>query len=213
VGSNPTFRVAAWPGFNVTGKAIPDTVKPIPVRAAALIVAGTAPVEVRITDCGAAAVFTNTLPKATLVALTLSVGTTAPNSRLKDLGTPLAVAVSVTISAMLTEDAVAVNPALAAPAGTMTADGTVTALLLLARLTARPPLPAAAFRVTVQESAPDPDRATLEQLSELKVAGPGAAPVPLRLTTIVPLLGASLAITSWPVATRIAAGEKFTLRL
>jgi hypothetical protein len=58
---------------------------------------------------------------------------------------------------VLTEDAVAVNPALVAPAGTATVDGTVIALLLLARLTVRPPLPAAAFRVTVQASAVDPN--------------------------------------------------------
>src|ERR1700683_5267412 len=84
---------------------------------------------------------------------------------------------------MLTEDALAVNPALAAPAGTVTEDGTVTALLLLARLTTRPPLPAAALRVTVQVSAADPIRALLLQLNELKFVVLAAAPVPLRLIT------------------------------
>jgi hypothetical protein len=97
VGSNPTFSVAAWPGSNIAGKVIPDTVKPVPVSVAPLIVTGTVPVEVRVTDCGGAAVFSNTLPKATLVALTLSVGTAAPSSRLKVSATPLAVAVSVTV--------------------------------------------------------------------------------------------------------------------
>jgi hypothetical protein len=97
---------------------------------------------------------------------------------------------------MLTADAVAVNPALVAPAGTVTADGTVTALLLLAKLTVRPPLPAAAFSVTVQGSAANPIRALLVQLSELKVVVLAAAPVPLRLIAIVPLLEALLAIIS-----------------
>jgi hypothetical protein len=76
---------------------IPDTVKPVPVSAAPLIVTGTVPVEVKVTGCGAAGVFTNTLPKVTLVALTLSVGTAAPSSRLKVFDMPLAVAVRVTV--------------------------------------------------------------------------------------------------------------------
>jgi hypothetical protein len=54
-------------------------------------------VEVKVTGCGAATVFTETLPKVTVVALTLSVGTAAPNSRLKVSDTPLAVAVSVAV--------------------------------------------------------------------------------------------------------------------
>jgi hypothetical protein len=53
--------------------------------------------EVKVTGCGVAAVFTKTLPKATLVVLTLSVGTAAPSCRLKVSDTPLAVAVSVTV--------------------------------------------------------------------------------------------------------------------
>jgi hypothetical protein len=96
VGSNPTFSVAAWPGFNVIRKETPDTEKPVPVRAAALIVTGTVPAEVKVTDCGAVAVFTKTLPKAILVRLTLSVGNTAFSSKLKVSDTPLAAAVNVT---------------------------------------------------------------------------------------------------------------------
>jgi hypothetical protein len=161
-----------------------------------LIVTGTVPVDVRITGCGAATVFTTTLPKATLVELTLSVGTAAPSCRAKVSDTPPAVAVSVTVCAVLTEDAVAVNPALILPTGTVTVDGTVIALLLLARLTVRPPLPAAALRVSVQASAADPIRALLVQLNELKIAPPAVAPVPLRPITIAPLLEALLAIVS-----------------
>ena len=50
----------------------------------------------------------------------------------------------------------AVKLALVAPAGTVMDEGTVTALLLLDRLTASPPLPAAAESVTVQASVPAP---------------------------------------------------------
>jgi hypothetical protein len=213
MGSNSTFSVAAWPGFNVAGKAIPETVKPAPIRAAALIVTGTVPVEVKVTDCGAVAVFTKTLPKAILVALTLSVGDAAFSCKLKVSDTPPAVAVSATICAVLTEDAVAVNPALVAPAGTVTADGTVIALLLLARLTVMPPVPAAAFRVTVQESAPAPNKATLVQLNELKFVAPEAAPVPLRLITAELPVEELLVTANCPVAAPAAAGEKLTLKL
>jgi hypothetical protein len=55
---------------------------------------------------------------------------------------------------------------------------------LLARLTAKPPVGAAAFRVTVQLSVPDPVNDPLAQLSALSTG----TPVPLRLTTVeVPL--------------------------
>lgn len=114
---------------------------------------------------------------------------------------------------MLTEDAVAVNPALVVPAGTVTVGGTVTALLLLARLTTRPPLPAAAFKVTVQVSAADPIRALLVQLTELKAVVLAAAPEPLRVITIVPLMEALLAMLSWPVAVPATAGLNCTFRL
>jgi hypothetical protein len=96
---------------------------------------------------------------------------------------------------MLTADAVAVNPALVAPAGTVTVDGTVIALLLLAKLTVRPPLSAGPFSVTVQASSVDPNRALLVQLNELKVVL-AVAPIPLRLITVVSPLEALLAIVS-----------------
>lgn len=96
MGSNPTFSVADWPGFNVTGKAVPDTENPVPKIVAPLIITGTVPVEVKVTDCDAAAVFTKMLPKAILVALTLIVGNTASSCKLKVSDTPLAAAVNVT---------------------------------------------------------------------------------------------------------------------
>ena len=62
----------------------------------------------------------------------------------------------------------------------------------------------------------DPSKALLVQLNELKdvvLGGPACRAVPLRLITIVPLLAALLAITSWPVAAPVAAGENFRLTL
>jgi hypothetical protein len=191
----------------VSGKVIPETAKPVAFRAAALIVTSTVPVEVRVTGCGVAAVFTTTLPNATLVELTLSVGTAAPSCRAKVSDTPLAVAVSVTVCAVLTGDTVAVNPTLAAPAATVTVDGTVIALLLLARLTVRPPLPAAAFSVTVQASVPDPVMAPLLQYSALNAAVlVPVVPVPLRSITGVAVAEELLAIDNCPVAVPAVAG-------
>ena len=82
-----------------------------------------------------------------------------------------ALAVSVTACAVVTDDTVAVNPALVAFAGTTSVAGTVTAALLLARLTLKPPLPAAAVSVTVQLSLPDPVIDALLQESALNAAG------------------------------------------
>lgn len=74
----------------------------------------------------------------------------------KVLETAPAAAVSVTACAELTDATVAVNPALVALAATVTEDGTVTDVLLLESPTLNPLLPAGAFNVTVQASAPAP---------------------------------------------------------
>jgi hypothetical protein len=109
---------------------------------------------------------------------------------------------------------VAVKLALLASAGTVTVAGTATALLLLVRLTAKPPLAAAAFSVTVQLSVPAPVIAALVQVRLVKVVGVLAAiPVPLRPTTIVPLLEALLVIVNWPATVPVACGENCTLKL
>jgi len=75
---------------------------------------------------------------------------------------------------------VAVKLAVVEPAATVTEPGTVTVELLLARLTVNPPVAAAAFRVTVQLSVPDPVNELLVQLSPLSTG----TPVPLRPTTV-----------------------------
>ncbi len=93
-GSNCTVRVAVCLGFNVTGKLIPETVKPVPATVAALTVTAEVPVEDRVMVCEVA-VLTLSLPKDRLEELKLSVGTDAPSCRPKVFATLLALAVSV----------------------------------------------------------------------------------------------------------------------
>jgi hypothetical protein len=71
-------------------------VKPDPVTVAALMVTAAVPVDERITVC-VVAVFTVTLPKPMLPALTLRVGTDDPSCRAKVSATLLALAVRVTV--------------------------------------------------------------------------------------------------------------------
>jgi len=87
----------------------------------------------------------------------------------KVLATLLALAVRVTVAAVLTAETVAVKLAEVDPAATVTLPGTVTALLLLARLTVNPPVGAAALNVTVQLSVPAPVNDPLVQLRALIV--------------------------------------------
>jgi hypothetical protein len=107
-GSNCTLSVADLPAFTVSGKEFAVRVKPAPVTVAPLMVTGPVPVEVRVTVF-VASVFTATLPKATLVALTLSVGTGGFSTSPKLFVTVPSLAVSVTDCAAETTDPVAVN--------------------------------------------------------------------------------------------------------
>jgi hypothetical protein len=94
---------------------------------------------------------------------------------------------------VLTEATFAVNAAVVAPAGTVTEAGTVTAVLLLARLTLVPPASAELDKLTVHESASDPVMEELLQDTALTV---GATPAPLILIVAA---GALLAIVTVPV--------------
>ena len=67
---------------------------------------------------------------------------------------------------MLTDETVAVKFAVVEPAATVTEAGTVTAELLLARLTVKPPLGAAALSPTVHVSVPAPVIDPPAQLNE-----------------------------------------------
>jgi hypothetical protein len=84
---------------------------------------------------------------------------------------------------------VAVKLALPSPVATVTEAGTVTAELLLARLTVNPPLGAAALSPTVHVSVPAPVIVPLAQLNEDRVAVLvvlAADPVPLTPSSLPP---------------------------
>jgi hypothetical protein len=76
VGSNPIVRVAVWPGFRSIGALIPDTENPVPVTVAPLRMSCAVPEDVTVTDL-LVAVFSRSVPNATLVALRVSPGVTA----------------------------------------------------------------------------------------------------------------------------------------
>jgi hypothetical protein len=113
------------------------------------------------------------------------------------------------VSFDVTAVAVAVKNAPIAPAGTVTVAGTVNAVLLLDRLTVNPPAGAAAVRFTVHASLPAPVIVPLWQKRVLSVPA-AASPVPLKLTSAVPLVGAFVTTVSVPVAAPAVAGSNFT---
>ena len=108
---------------------------------------------------------------------------------------------------MLTEDTVAVKPAVADPAATLTVAGTVTAVLLLVRPTMTPPLAAATFNVTVQLSVPAPVIDPLVQLSPLNTG----TPVPLRLINVEVPLDELLVRVNEPLAAPAIVGSNCTV--
>ena len=183
-------------GFKVTGKVPPDSVKPVPVNAAELMVTGAFPLELSVTG-NVVGVFSVTLPNAKLAGLMVSVGTAAFNCRAKVFDTPPVLAVRVTDCAVVTDVTVAVNPALVALAGTATVAGTVIAVPPLLNPTLTPPLPAAELSVTVQLSLPAPVSDALLHDTELNVPA-AAVPVPLSAITAVPLIDELLWMVSRP---------------
>jgi len=90
--------------------------------------------------------------------------------------TPAELALTVTFCVDPTADALAVKPALVAPAGTITVAGTASAELLLDRLTLSPPAGAVAFSFTVHASFANPDTDALLHESELTAANAVFAP-------------------------------------
>jgi hypothetical protein len=153
------------------------------------------------------AAFTLTLPNETLDELTPSVIADTPSCNAKVFATPPALAVRVTACAELTADTTAVKLPVVDPPATITEAGTMTAELLLARLTAKPPPAAAAFRVTVQLSLPAPVIDPLVQLSPLNTG----TPEPLRLIKVELPLDELLVNVSWPVAAPAVAGSNCTV--
>jgi len=112
---------------------VPDTLNPVPLGVAELMVSGAVPEEVRVTDWGADCVFTVTSPKLRLDVLIVSPGAfcsgaNTPRLIPKVWVAPPAEAVSVAVCAVVTAVMAAVNPALVAPGDTVTVAGTRTAL-------------------------------------------------------------------------------------
>jgi hypothetical protein len=156
-------------------------------------------------------VFTDTLPKARLPVLRVSVGFATSTSMSAVSETLPALAVSVTSCDAVTAEAAAWNCALVAPASTVTEAGTVRTALLLERLMVMPPLAAAALKLTEQESDVSSRIELLLQVRELSTGPAAARPVPVRLTTVVGSDVALLVTVSWPVALPDAVGLKTTL--
>lgn len=170
---------------------IPESEKPRPDIVAELMVTEFVPVEVRVT-VWVTAVLTDTLPKFRLVVPTLRLGTAAFNCTAKVSGVPPMLADSVAVCVEVTDETLAVKLALLDPAATVTEEGTVTELLVLDRLTAYPPEAAAALRVTVQVSVPEPVKDEVEQVNPVS----SGTPVPLSGIVVAAPPLASLASES-----------------
>lgn len=180
VGAKLTCMVEDWPGLRLSGNEAPEMEKPVPETVAELMVSVLVPLEVMVTVC-VAVVPAVTLPNASDVGFTVIAGATAGLSCIETVWVALpAEAVSVTDCEVETAAAVAVKAALVAPAATVTEEGTVTALLLLERATDRPPLPAAAVSVTVQESVAAPVMELLAQVRLLRFPVFFDCPWPVR---------------------------------
>jgi hypothetical protein len=100
---------------------------------------------------------------------------------------------------VLTAAIVAVKLPVVAPAATVTLAGRLTAELLLARLTANPPLGAGAFSVTVHLSVPAPVIDELPQLSSPKAGGfvptwPAALSCKANVSVTPPALAVNVAV-------------------
>jgi hypothetical protein len=198
--------VAVWFGFSVNGNVAPETVNPAPFTVAALIVTAADPVELNVTVC-VAAVFTDTLPNARLVTLRPRVGFDAPSCSAKVCEMLPALAVRVTVEAVVTEFTVAVKLPLLVPPTNATLSGTVTAELLLARFT-RNPLPAAAvFSVTVQLSVSAP---VMDPLAHVSPVSTGT-PAPLSAIAVIVPVDELLVRASAPVTEPAAVGINCTV--
>lgn len=151
-----------------------------------------------------------TFPKERLAVLRLSVDVPAFSCNPKLLATVPAVAVRVAVWFDVTAETAAVKVAVVAPEDTVTDVGTLTEALLLVSATASPPDGAAAVRLTVHASLPDPVMEPLVQETALKDP---ACPVPLRVTAAVPLLEELLVTASDPLAAPVVVGSKVTVNV
>jgi hypothetical protein len=74
VGLNLACSVTDWFGLSVTGKVAPDTLKPVPLTVAALMVTGAVPLDVSVTGC-VTGTLSGVLPKFTAAGVTVNCGT------------------------------------------------------------------------------------------------------------------------------------------
>jgi hypothetical protein len=163
-----------------------------------------------VTDC-VAAVFTETLPNDSVVALTPRVGTDAESDSVNVFELLEVEAVNVTVCAVLTAAAVAVKPAPLVPAAICTDGGTVTAALLLVRLTLMPPDGAFPLMVTVHVSVAAPVSELALQVNDDTVGKIVMVPVPLSATVMVPPVLALLVMTRLPDTAPVVVGSNCTV--
>src|SRR5579863_4683669 len=176
VGSNVMSIDTGCPIASVSGNVAPVIEKPDPCTVAAATRIGSGPDAVSCTVC-VTIVFSGTFPKAMLVALMLSPGVPLTfNCKGNSSTTPPALAVSVTVCAELTEENAAIKLADVDPAATVTEAGTVTARLVLAKFTLKPPLGAALFSNTKHASVPAPVIETIAQLIPVSTGADAAGP-------------------------------------
>jgi len=180
----------------VAGRLPPDTENPLPVIESELMVTAAVPLEVKVTDL-VTAVPTETLPNDNDVALRLNTGTAAFSCIAKVLDAPFALAAIVAACAVLTEATFAVNDAVEAPEANVRLVGTVTALLLLATVTLRPPDGAAELSETVQVVVLAPVNELPAHESAL-IDGATVDPDPLKLIVVafeaVPCVAVSVTV-------------------
>lgn len=183
-------------------------VNPVPATLAVCTVTAAVPLEVSTMDC-VAGVLSVTLPKATLVALTVNAGPLTaglaaeePSCRLKAAVAPPSVAVRETFCVPVTALTVALKDAVVLPAAMLMLAGTATALLSLASATETPPDGAGVVSVTEQGSVPAVVTVLLAHESDCSAAVlPGVAPVGVEVVVDEP----GRIVEPQPVTNRMAA--------
>ena len=172
-----------------------------------LMVTAAVPLEVKVTDL-VTAVPTETLPNDNDVALRLNAGTAAFSCIAKALDAPFALAAIVADCEVLTEATFAVNDAVEAPEATVMLVGTVTALLLLATVTPRPPDGAAELSETEQVVVLAPVKELPPHESAL-IEGAKSDADPLKLMVVVledvPCVAVSVTVCEPVTAVAVAA--------
>lgn len=130
------------------------------------------------------------------------------SDRENDCVVPPPLAVRIIVCEVVTAAAVAVKPTLVAFTGTVTEEGTVSAALLLASPTLKPPEGAAELRVAVQESVPVPviDDLAHERAVTEGVAVPLRTPLPCSFTLALGTCIELLVMFRLPVSSAAAAG-------